>query len=214
MGLKTNLIDYIKQSILSKHDTLQGLKILEFGNQIVEAGQGYSEKTGKEYWSNQLMEHTSVDLNGHNGALQKDLTKISDFQGLFHEFDVVYNAGTSEHVEPFEDQYTCFKIADMCCKTGGIMIHSVPEIRNRDIRGTWIVHCRYYYSEKFFETLMKESNYEKILSEKTMTSVNYAFQKTVNSTFMKDKELFLSNIAIRNENRDFSQDSNYIYQAS
>jgi len=31
---------------------------------------------------------------------------------------------------------------------------------------------------------------------------------------MKDKELFLSNIAIRNENRDFSQDSNYIYQAS
>ena len=55
MGLKTNLIDYIKQSILSKHNTLQGLKILEFGNQIVRDGQGYSEKTGKEYWSNQLM---------------------------------------------------------------------------------------------------------------------------------------------------------------
>lgn len=214
MGLKKPLIDYITRSILSKHDTLHHLKILEFGNQIVRDGQGYFEKTGKEYWTNQLMDHTSVDVNGQHGALKKDLTKISDFQGMFHQFDVVYNAGTSEHVEPFEDQYTCFKIADMCCKIGGIMIHAVPEIRNRDIRGTWVDHCRYYYSEKFFETLIKESNYEYITSNKSNTSISYTFQKTTNSNFMKDKELFLSNIAIRNENKDFSQDTNYIYQAS
>ena len=214
MGLKKPLIDYITKSILSKHDTLHNLKILEFGNQIVEAGQGYSEKTGKEYWTNQLMDHTSIDVNGLNGALKKDLTKISDFQGMFHQFDVVYNAGTSEHVEPFEDQYTCFKIADMCCKIGGIMIHSVPEIRNRDIRGTWIDHCRYYYSKQFFKTLIEESNYEYIMSHKSLTSISYTFQKTINSNFMKDKELFLSNIAIRNENKDFSQDTNYMYQAS
>ena len=214
MGLKKPLIDYITRSILSKHDTLHNLKILEFGNQIVRDGQGYFEKTGKEYWTNQLMDHTSVDVNGQHGALKKDLTKISDFQGMFHQFDVVYNAGTSEHVEPFEDQYTCFKIADMCCKIGGIMIHAVPEIRNRDIRGTWVDHCRYYYSEKFFETLIKESNYEYITSNKSNTSISSTFQKTTNSNFMKDKELFLSNIAIRNENKDFSQDTNYIYQAS
>ena len=214
MGLKKPLIDYITRSILSRYDTLHNLKILEFGNQIVRDGEGYFENTGKEYWTNQLMDHTSVDVNGQHGALKKDLTKISDFQGMFQQFDVVYNAGTSEHVEPFEDQYTCFKIADMCCKIGGIMIHAVPEIRNRDIRGTWVDHCRYYYSEKFFETLIKESNYEYITSNKSNTSISYTFQKTTNSNFMKDKELFLSNIAIRNENKDFSQDTNYIYQAS
>jgi len=143
----------------------------------------------------------------------KDLSVFEDFTEWNNSFDVVYNIGTTEHVEPFDSQYTCFKIADHCCKTNGIMIHGVPEINKHDKENLFRKHCHYYYSEKFFDTLIKESNYK--LIRKTYTEqhlIYYAFQKTEQSKFMTDKELFLSNIAIRNQRIKFSNDNNYIHQ--
>ena len=93
------------------------------------------------------------------------------------------------------------------------MIHGVPEINKHDKENLFRKHCHYYYSENFFDTLIKESNYK--LIRKTYTEqhlIYYAFQKTEQSKFMDNKQLFLSNIAIRNQRIKFSNDNNYIHQ--
>ena len=212
MGLKAPFIDIMTTHIKATHGKLDGLKIMEFGNQIIRPSPGLTEKTGKEYWKKQKMEHVSVDVNGLDGALKKDLSNVQDFVEYENYFDVVYNAGTSEHIEPYAAQYDCFQIADMITKPGGLMIHGVPEIKNRDISGVWLDHCRYYYSEKFFNTLAEESNYKILFLKVFKTNVTAVFQKTENSVFMKDKHKFLSNIAIRNEKINFAKNTNYIYQ--
>lgn len=212
MGLKVHLINLIKQYTLENYSTLSGLNILELGNQEVRPGQGLSEKTGKEYWTKQGMNHVSVDLNKQHGALKKDLTEKQEFLEFKEMFDVVYNSGTTEHVEPYEDQYACFDIIDMCTKPGGIMIHSIPEVTNHDKRGMWKGHCHYYYSKEFFETTAKESNYEILYLNVSPRIITSVLKKTEDSSFMQDKDLFLSNIAIRNQNANFNNNSDYTYQ--
>jgi len=212
MGLKLPYIDLIKNSVLENFSTLNQITILELGNQVVRPGQGIVENTGKEYWTNQGMIHTSVDLNGMDGALIKDLTRIEDFEEFTNSFDVVYNLGTTEHVEPFEDQYTVFKIIDMCCKPGSIMIHGVPEVTNHDKRNVWAGHCHYYYSKEFFKTLAEECNYELLHLKISSTNIGCVLKKTESSSFNIEKEKLLSNIAIRNQDTDFSSNADYTYQ--
>ena len=209
MAIKQDLLQFIEEDVLTVFNQCNNLKMLEYGDQILRP----NVRPAKEYWIEKGFDHTSVDLNGKRGAVVKDLSVFEDFTEWSNSFDVVYNIGTTEHVEPFEAQYTCFKIADHCCKTNGIMIHGVPEINKHDKENLFRKHCHYYYSEKFFETLIKESNYK--LIRKTYTEqhlIYYAFQKTEQSKFMNNKELFLSNIAIRNQHIKFSNSNNYIYQ--
>ena len=209
MGLKLYILQDIEEDILKVHNSCKDLKMLELGDQIIRP----KLNPAKEYWQTRGFIHTSVDVNGKHGSIVKDLSVFDQFVDWKEQYDVVYNMGTSEHVEPFDAQYTCFKIADHCCKTNGIMIHGVPEVNKRDKEKIFAKHCHYYYSEKFFETLIKESNY-KFINKRYTTGgcVYYAFQKTEQSKFMINKDLFLSNIAIRNQHIDFSKDSNYIYQ--
>ena len=212
MGLKLPFIDLIKNHTIQNFSTLKDIKILELGNQIVRPDQGISENTGKEYWSNQGMIHTSVDLNGKDGSLIKDLTSVDDFKEFTDTFDVVYNLGTTEHVEPFDAQYTAFQIIDMCCKDNGIIIHGLPEVTNHDTKGVWKGHCHYYYSEQFFTTLADECNYEVLHLEVSKTNIACVLKKTEFSSFTIEKDKFLSGIAIRNTNTDFSRNPDYTYQ--
>lgn len=214
MGLEKTFSDLIENTTLNYYSKLEGLDMLELGNQLVQPNDGIPERIAKQYWTRRGFNHTSVDVNGKNGALQKDLTAISDFTELTDSFDVVYNAGTSEHVEPYNKQYDCFKIIDMCCRVGGLMFHDIPEITNRDLRGVWKKHCHYYYSHDFFETLAKECNYELLTLELTPTIIRCALRKTKESVFMEDQQKFLSGIHVRNLDLDYSKNPNYIFQTN
>ena len=108
MGYKTPYLRWMNEHIGQVYDSVDGLKMLELGNQVIRPDKQIRETTGKLYFTNLGYEHTSVDLNGLDGALIKDLSKLEDFAEYKEYFDVITNAGTIEHVEPFEKQHTAF----------------------------------------------------------------------------------------------------------
>jgi hypothetical protein len=195
MGLRLSYINFINLSIDKVYGLdINGLKMLELGDQIVKRKSGISERTGKEYFTNLGYDHISVDLNGNRGSLIKDLTKPIDFNEWPEYFDILTNSGTTEHVEPFESQYDCFKILHDCVKIGGLMIHLIPDIEALN-QGHFVNHCNYYYSEKFFNELALNSNYT-ILENKVMDNLRCVALVKNSNNFWQDKNSFLKNINI------------------
>jgi len=197
MGLTTSYLRFIESSIEQVFgDAVSGLRMLELGDQVIE-DPNIAEETGKAYFRNRGFEHVSVDINGLHGAIVRDLTRPEQFQDWHGSYDVLTNAGTTEHVEPFESQYECFRIIHDCIKVGGIAIHLIPDVNELDEHGAWKYHCRYYYSESFFELLAKECEYE-LLSNKVINGLRCAtVKKTKNVPFMNDRPKFLKSIAKR-----------------
>jgi len=170
--------------------------MLELGDQVI-MDPNITEKTGKAYFSNRGFEHVSVDINGLHGAIVRDLTRPEQFQDWHGSYDVLTNLGTTEHVEPFESQYECFGIIHDCIKVGGIAIHLLPDVYERDEHGAWRNHCRYYYSESFFELLARECEYE-LLSNTVISGLRcVTVKKTKHAPFMDDRAKFLQSIAQR-----------------
>ena len=201
MGLETSYLSYIESSIKQTFGTaVKGLRMFELGDQEIVLnglGEHIPEKTGKAYFTNRGYEHVSVDLNGLNGAIVRDLTRPEQFQEWHGSWDVLTNAGTTEHVEPFESQYECFGIIHDCVKVGGLAIHLLPDVFEHDQHGTWKNHCRHYYSKSFFELLAKECSYE-LLSNTVINGLRCAtVKKTKNVPFMRDRSTFLGAIAQR-----------------
>ena len=195
MGLRLSYINFINTFIEKVYGPeIRGLKMLELGDQIVKKKSGLIEKTGKEYFTNLGYEHTSVDLNGKHNSLIKDLTNANDFAGWPTHFDILTNSGTTEHVEPFESQYDCFKIIHDCVKVGGLMIHLLPDIITLQ-EGHFVNHCNYYYSEKFFNDLAVNSNYT-ILENTIMDHLRCVALVKNSDNFWQDKDSFLKNINI------------------
>tara|TARA_Y100001938_G_C7983572_1_gene375676 strand:- start:45 stop:620 length:576 start_codon:yes stop_codon:yes gene_type:complete len=140
-------------AIREKYDTFSGVSMVELGNQRMAGNKEYSPTTGKKYFSSLEMEHTSIDMNGEDGALVRNLcTEITDILPA----DIVTNFGTSEHVA---DQQACFKNIHNFCKQGGIMFHLVPP------QGAWPGHCPHYYTQDFFKRLAKANGYKVLKNE-------------------------------------------------
>ena len=201
MGLEPSYLRYIESSIKQAFGAAgNGLRMLELGDQeitLIGFGEYIAEKTGKAYFTRRGFEHVSVDLNGLNGSLVRDLRRPEQFQDWHGSFDILTNAGTTEHVEPFESQYECFGILHDCIKVGGVAIHLLPDVLERDEHGAWKNHCRHYYSESFFEVLAKECSYE-LLSNTVINGLRCAaVRKTKSVPFMSDRSKFLRGIAQR-----------------
>jgi hypothetical protein len=195
MGLRRSYIDFINAAIERVYGlNISGLRMLELGDQVVKKKSGLSERTGKEYFTNLGYDHISIDLNGKRGSLIKDLTKPADFSEWLEYFDILTNSGTTEHVEPFESQYECFKIVHDCVKVGGIIIHLVPDVDPLD-QGHFANHCNYYYSEKFFNDLALNCNYT-ILENTIMDNLRCVALVKNSNDFWQDKDSFLKNINI------------------
>ena len=195
MGLRLSYINFINVAVEKVYGShIKDLKMLELGDQIVKKKSGLSEKTGKEYFTNLGYHHISVDLNGNRGSLIKDLTKPADFAEWPAYFDIVTNSGTTEHVEPFDSQYDCFKILHDCVKIGGLMIHLIPDIEPLN-QGHFANHCNYYYSEKFFNDLALNCNYT-ILENTIMDNLRCVALVKNSNNFWQDKTSFLKNINI------------------
>ena len=105
----------------------------------------------KFYFENMGIEHTSIDLNGRDGALKLNLNYPINLPPA----DVVTNFGTSEHVS---DQEACFE--NIHRLSDKWIVHQVPLV------GNWKGHGRnlgmecFKYSEADFETLAEKYGYE------------------------------------------------------
>lgn len=109
-------IEFINACVDAWLGGLRGKSMLELGNQCIlnsYCGKTFSPripfKSGKEYYSRLGVAHTSFDLNGRDGAERVDLSRSLELPQRFGPFDFVTNSGTTEHVEPYEAQYTCFQ---------------------------------------------------------------------------------------------------------
>lgn len=192
MGYRKSFLDYVNNEIEKVFVTTHGLKMLELGDQKIKAKEGIKEGLGKHYYENRGFEHISVDLNGLNGALVKDLSKLEDFSEYKNYFDVVTNSGTTEHVEPRNGQYEAFLNIHNSLKIGGVAIHIVPEY---ELHERWNTHCNHFYSKDFFDHLVENSDYEKLSTTELLGLRGYAYKKIGNG-FISREEFFKEVISI------------------
>ncbi len=200
MGLMKKHLQIINQSLVRVFgDAIVGKKMMELGDQCMlpEAGWEIDVQTGKEYFAAMGFEHISVDLNAEHGALPYDLSLPVLRDDWIGAFDVLTNFGTSEHVEPFNAQYECFRTMHQWVRVGGIFIHFVPDIEALERDGAWKDHCRYYYSSTFFTMLARENGYSIINVEFIDGLVAITLCKEKDCRFMGDRSLFLKHIARR-----------------
>lgn len=197
MGLTLTFIDYIEDCVQAALGELAGKRMLELGDQVIGDSEPISESTGKEYFENRGVLHTSFDLNGKHGALLVDLSKPIRNPKWLGAFDIVTNSGTSEHVEPFGAQYACFMNIHICLKQGGIAVHLVPDIVELEQRGHWKNHCNYYYSHEFFALLADLNGYD-FLSSKVIDGLRcVCLRKSSDVPFTQDRDSVLAAIAQR-----------------
>lgn len=196
MGLEVGYLEYIEKCVTSELGGFDGIKMLEFGDQTI-APEEIPESTGKEYFSNRGVEHISLDLNGRNGAIRIDLSKPIRKRQWLGQFDIVTNAGTSEHIEPLSKQYECFKNVHDCLRVGGIAIHIVPDVVELDERGLWKGHCSYYYSEAFFSELAKQSGSTMLYSTVIHGHRCVCMRKDADVEFTPNREAIINSISIR-----------------
>jgi len=196
MALKQAYLEYINTSIIDTLGQMRGKRMLEMGNQEIKDN-SIVEKTGKEFFTKQGIEHVSVDLNGLDGALPLDLTKPEQFKGMQGRFDIITNAGTSEHVEPKNSQYECFSIIHDCLRAGGIAVHLLPDIDELKNRGRWRWHSFNYYSHDFFRMLAEKNNYRLVSLKIVDGLICSCLQKIEDAPFMADRKEFLGYISRR-----------------
>jgi hypothetical protein len=134
----------MRKDILPDHELklvtpVAGKTMLELGNK--RNGRGVY----KTYFQHLGIEHTSVDLNGKDGALPKDLQKPL---GL-GQFDIVTNFGTTEHVERQEPAWR-----NIAKASGGVFVSTTP------LPGDWGWHGRWYPTEDFYRSFAELNGFE------------------------------------------------------
>lgn len=108
-------------------------------------------------WYNaRQIRYDCIDLNGENAAMRIDLGQ--QLPANHDRYDLVVDAGTSEHVGPGKHDirhfYNCLKAKHELCKTGGIIVSENPKT------GSWPKHGFNYYTKEFYEQLAKANGYD------------------------------------------------------
>lgn len=94
----------------------------------------------KAYFEGLGIRHVSVDINGRNGSVKKDLRKPIDLG----RFDCVTNFGTTEHVSEQEPVWR--SICEACTK---LFVSITPKPHTFPEHGIW------YPTEEFFRELSR-----------------------------------------------------------
>ncbi|CAK9044988.1 C3H1-type domain-containing protein [Durusdinium trenchii] len=112
--------------------------------------------------------HTSLDINGRDGAQVVDLSRPLNVS-LLSSCDVVTNFGTTEHVgegeyinapagfellDLWSSQYQAFRNIHQLLRGDGLIIHMVPAA------GCWPRHGAVEYEPQFFQALAGAAGYE------------------------------------------------------
>lgn len=150
MGISKDTLYLIELSKKSVNKTWKNITVCEFGNQRFHDG-ATPFKTSKEYYKSLGAKHVSIDINGKDGALKKDLSRAISMNT---KFDIVTNFGTIEHVE--NGQYSAFKNMHNLTKVNGVMVHVFP------LAGHWKGHGHFHYGEGFPYILAEKNGYEMV----------------------------------------------------
>ena len=110
---------------------LVGTRMLELGNKVT------GHTSYKSYFESIGIDHTSIDMNGLDGALKIDLCNALDFE----PFDMVTNFGTTEHVRCQEAVWR--NIHNMIA-VGGVLVSMTP------MEGDWSWHGEWYPRPEFY----------------------------------------------------------------
>lgn len=113
---------------------LVGSSMLELGNKRNGA------LTYKAFFKSRGYRHVSVDWNGEDGALRKDLRQPLNLG----TFDMVCNIGTTEHVEGQEGVWR-----NICeaMHMGSVLVSLTP------MPGHWLRHGLHYPTQEFYQQL-------------------------------------------------------------
>lgn len=166
--------------IALKGKDLTSVRMFEFGNQhgMFDA---LNNGVAKTYYTALGVDHVSVDLNGHDGALKRDMTADLSDLGLF---DVVTDFGSTEHIEPLAGHYKAFKNFNLLCKVGGFIIHNLPPAYTE-----WVTHSPAQYTPDFFFKLGKLNGYEIMFynSSDDIKLIGIVYKKT-REGFIEEKD--------------------------
>lgn len=151
---------YTEQFLKETNKTPQEVKILEFGNQWFWGDdwikQSALPRVCKHYWQKLGYDHTSIDINGQDGALSFDLTKPLP-EEFSNQYDIIINAGTAEHVD---NQYECWKNFHKCLKVEGLLFSAFPA---KDRQNTHC--CNFFTDTEFFDIFAKKLSYTILMNE-------------------------------------------------
>ena len=118
-------------------DPLVGETMLELGNKK------NGPLTYKAYFESLGIKHTSIDWNGQDGALKRDLRK--PLWPELGQFATVSNIGTTEHVS---DQRAVWENIHHLTAVGGTYVGLTPYHDGR----SWWWHAEWLPTEAFFES--------------------------------------------------------------
>lgn len=106
----------------------------------------------KPFFEDMGFKHTSVDINGKNGALPLDLSQpVVIGLGDNTTFDYITDFGTSEHVSSL---WQCLENLHRHARVGTQFFHVNP------LTGNWPGHGFWYRDEEFYEAYAKLAGYE------------------------------------------------------
>lgn len=154
MGIRNFDLKTINEVLLGQNLILNGLKMLQLGDQI------YREKKvrAKKYFEELGAFVLSIDINGKGGSVSKDLSKHIEWPEYKCHFDMITNFGTSEHVS---DHIVCFENMYYFCRKGGIIYSLVPR------EGFWNHGAHrgvHKYNTEFFAKWANEHSCEVIIN--------------------------------------------------
>jgi len=184
---------YLEQRQLLPSQT----NMVELGNQIIDERirREFGISTGpvaKSYFLSLGFKHTSIDINGLDGALPINLGQKIQDPKLLGQFDILTNHGTTEHVE--SDQYICWQNVHELLKPRGLIISFVPKAKEffKD-------HCPWGYKKEFFPFLAEQLKYKTWFAAEIRVPeawhgvlLAYVFEKEQEVLYNLDKDRFYS----------------------
>jgi hypothetical protein len=149
--------DLLVRAMRELGEPLPGLWIADLGSQEIKKDVfGCKVFPARDYWGRHGCKYLSIDTNGKFGAQTHDLG-LSLPRSFWERNHLVTNFGCSEHVET--SQYWCWRNAFELAMHGGLILHSVPEVRS------WKDHCRIWYTSEWLDALAEASGCELLLSD-------------------------------------------------
>jgi len=112
--------------------------------------QAETAPASQPFWESLGFTYNAVEYGGHRGVTSLDLNRDRVPDALCASFDLVVNAGTTEHVV---NQDNAFRVVHDLTKVGGVMLHELPG-------GGMLTHGVVSYNPQFFWLLCRFNNYE------------------------------------------------------
>lgn len=154
----------LADSLLDADDHLEELHSLfmvprvDIGRPVGQANFTRRAPSAHTFWTSLGFSHAAIDYDGHRGSIPLDLNSDRVPDELRGSFDLVVNAGTSEHIV---NQDNCFRVMHDLVRKGGVIYHEVPAC----LFGHGLIN----YSPKFFLQVLRQNDYD-VLFIKTRAS--------------------------------------------